>query len=130
VRIIRALMLALALPVAGHCGKPLVAEAPVEACADAFVVALTSYSWTAVPSSNCAGRTKVYLNTRNTNTGTARCIGTSSSSAPSSSTTTFAVWEAAPSANAIEIPASDKLYLWCLTSHTAAENISGIEVKQ
>lgn len=113
-----------------HAGKPLVAEAPFDICTDAFSISLTSYSWTVVPTSNCAGRTGVFINQLNQNSGTVKCIPTSTSSTPSVSTATYGVWEVSPAANAMSIGARDATYLWCLTTNTAAETISGVEAKQ
>lgn len=124
------LVMALAWPLSSWAGKPLGAEAPFEICTDGFSVTVTSFSWTRVPSSQCAGRTGVFINALSGNTGTARCIGTATTTTPSVSTGTYAYWENPPSSNAMLLGASDKVYLWCLTTHTASEALSGVEVKQ
>lgn len=111
-------------------GKPLTAEAPFDVCTSAFSISVTSFSWTAIPSTQCAGRTGVFINALSTNTGTVRCIPTSSATTPVVSTSTYAVWEGLPSSNAMLIGARDATYLWCLTTNTASETISGVEVKQ
>lgn len=110
--------------------QPLVSEAPQKLCTSSFSMSITTFSWTVVPSSNCAGRVGIYVNALSSNTGTVRCIPTSSSTLPVSSTSTFAVWENVPSSNAMFLGLQDNQYLWCLTTHTSAETISGVEVKQ
>jgi len=113
-----------------YAAKPLVAEAPFDVCADPFSVSIATYQWTAIPASNCAGRAGVFLNALSGNTGTIRVVATNSSTAPTISTSTYAVWEITPSANASFIGARDATYLWGVTTHTAAETASGVEVEQ
>jgi hypothetical protein len=129
-KIFRILLSIIALYTPLHAGKPLVAESPVEICTDAFTISIASAPWTKVPTAQCAGRTGVFLNNLSGNTGTIRCIPTASSTVPTVSTATYAVWELTPLANASFLPGSDKVYFWCITTNTSAESASGVEVKQ
>lgn len=123
-------MAALAAPIYSFCAAPLGAEKPFQNCTDPFSLTVTSYSWTRTPSAQCAGRVGAFVNALSGNTGTARCISTMSATTPSLSTATYSVWENTPASNAMFIGADDKTYIWCLTTHTASETLSGVEAKQ
>lgn len=110
---------------------PMVVEAPFDICTAPFSVSVSSFAWTAVPSSNCTGRTGIFINSLSTNIGMTRCIPSATSATPSLSTSTYAVWCILPVASAEKIEARDSVYIFCVTTNTAgSETVSGVEYKQ
>ncbi len=97
-------------------------------CAAEFTVLLNTYSWTAVPSSNCTGREVISLVNVSTNTGRLVGITRTASTVPTSSTSTWSI-QISPGSDDRGYFFSDKEYLFMKTTHTSGETVTGGEFK-
>lgn len=126
----KVLIFVLSLMTGGSCwASATVSDAGFYPCTDAFSVTLTSYSWTQVPATNCAGRTIINLVNKSANTGDFVGITTLTSSVPTISTATVGIQLPKGTAER-PYPLDQGTYLWMRTTHTASETITGQEFIQ
>lgn len=112
-----------------YAGKPLVAEAPINAVGAGTTVSISTSAWTKVPASgNTSGRTGIKVCNPSGNSATMYGVISSNSSSPTEATTVRPI-EIQAGENPL-IPIADNLYLYLLSVHTGAENAHVQEVKQ
>lgn len=122
------LCLVVGLTSAAFAGKPLVAEAPVNAYGTPVTVSIDNTTLTKLPSSQTAGRVGIYLDVPNTNTG--KIVGFFGNCTSTALSSTIRPIEIAPSSNSSFIGMTDGVCLWFITTHTGPENVHYQEVKQ
>lgn len=108
---------------------PLRSEEPFTSCADDFIVTLTTFSYTQVPSSPCSGRFAIQLRNPSTNSGEVVCVFNEQGV---STTPTWAAgegaFELAPGNFTLQ-EAEPNTRMFCYSLHTATEDVSGQELK-
>lgn len=113
----------LAWPLVGWCGKPLVAEAPVNDHGTSGCVSISTSAWTAVPTSASVGRTGIYVTVYTT--ATANMAGNLDSGAA------ITVYPIILKPGITQFHGlSDQEPLYLLSLHTGAENACYVEVEQ
>lgn len=118
----------LFLSVYVHAGKPLVAEAPVNEVGTGTTVSISTSAWTKVPTSQTSGRTGIKVCNPSNNSGTMYGVMSSNSSSPTEATSVRPI-EIQAGENPI-IPISDRLYLYLISGHSAAESAHVQEIRQ
>jgi hypothetical protein len=111
-----------------YAGKPLVAEAPINAVGTPVTVSISTSTLTKVPTTNTAGRAGFFLDNPATNSG--RMVGFLGNCTSTAVASTIRPVEIAPSTNSDFYPISDQICLWLISLNTAAENVHYQEVKQ
>ena len=90
-------------------------------------VVVSTLTWTAVPAAPAAWRKAILVDNYNTNSASMLFIMSQSATVPTVSTTTGATL--LPADPPLTIPIGDKVRLWAISLHTAAEKIFYQELK-
>lgn len=121
------LFLCLSLCGASVMAAPLVAEAPIMGVGSGTTVSVSTYAWTELPTtSTLSSRSGIKISNPSTNTGNVVCI--LATTTPTEATTVRPI-EIQPGENPF-IPCRIDIELYCISLHTAAENVHVQEVRQ
>ncbi len=104
-------------------------EPDILPCTTAFSVALTTFSWTRVPTSNCGSRDIVRLVNPEANSAEIVGIISTSTVTPITATTTFSL-QINDGSDDRDYRLPDDMYLWMSSKHSATEAIKGQELKE
>lgn len=103
-------------------------ETPIKSYGTPVTVSISSSTLTKVPTSQTVGRTGIFLDAPNTNTG--YIVGFMGDCTSTALAATIRPIEIAASSNSSYIGLREDVCLWLVTTHSSAENIHYQEAKQ